>query len=65
MNDQQTGKRAGRNGCPAAINVYGEHFDCDFPTDDNGNHLGWAHSNKGTQTIWTDDRNTIAGGPKP
>lgn len=61
MTDRQTG----RNGCPAAFNVYGEHFDCDFPTDDDGRHIGWAHSNKETQTLWTDDRNTIAGGPKP
>lgn len=38
--------------CKAALNIKGEHFPCDWPTDDNGRHDGWGHSNKEAQAIW-------------
>lgn len=41
--------------CPAALNVLGEHFACDWPTDDDGTHRGFAHSNREAQALWTDD----------
>ena len=40
--------------CPAVLNLKGEHFDCDRPADTDGNHHGWAHSNKAAQTLWSD-----------
>lgn len=41
--------------CPAVLNIKGEHFACDWPTDANGAHPGWAHSNRAAEAIWTDD----------
>lgn len=38
--------------CAAALNIKGEHFPCDWPTDRNGQHRGWAHANKAAQAIW-------------
>jgi hypothetical protein len=42
--------------CPAALNVRGQHFDCDWPTDADGTHAGWAHSSRAAEAIWTEDR---------
>jgi len=44
-----------RTNCPAALNILGEHFDCEIDSP----HLGIAHSNAGAQAIWIDDRETI------
>lgn len=41
--------------CPAALNIKGEHFACDWPADANGEHKGWAHSSRPAEAIWTDD----------
>lgn len=41
--------------CDAAINIQGEHFPCDWPTDAEGRHPGWAHSNRQAQAIWRGD----------
>lgn len=41
--------------CPAALNIKGEHFPCDWPTDDSGQHSGWAHANRDAEAIWTED----------
>lgn len=41
--------------CPAALNLAGEHFACDWPADDHGKHPGWAHANKDAQAVWTGD----------
>jgi hypothetical protein len=41
--------------CPAALNVLGEHFPCDWPTDSDGQHRGFAHSNADAHALWTDD----------
>ena len=39
--------------CPAALNLHGEHFSCDWPINDNGHHRGWAHANRQAQAVWT------------
>lgn len=44
--------------CRAALNLVGEHFPCDWPTDENGRHDGWAHANKKAQAIWSSDDTT-------
>jgi len=41
--------------CPAALNVSGEHFPCDWPVGEDGEHKGWAHTNKEAQAVWTSD----------
>jgi hypothetical protein len=44
--------------CPAALNIAGEHFPCDWMeqmAEGSTNHEGWAHSNKDAQAIWTAD----------
>jgi len=38
--------------CPAALNLAGEHFACDWPLGENGRHDGWAHTNKAAQAVW-------------
>lgn len=50
--------------CPAALNIQGEHFDCDWPTDANGRHDGWAHASRAAQAIWIDDRHSIPAATK-
>jgi hypothetical protein len=40
--------------CPAALNLAGEHFPCDWPTDENGLHEGWAHTNQEAKAVWGD-----------
>lgn len=42
--------------CPGALNLRGEHFPCDWPTDPRGRHDGWGHTNKDAQALWRDDR---------
>lgn len=34
--------------CPAAVNIKGEHFQCDLYVP----HGGWAHSNAAAEAIW-------------
>lgn len=41
--------------CRAGLNIRGEHFGCDWPTNEQGQHPGWAHSNQLAQAIWADD----------
>jgi len=38
--------------CTAALNLAGEHFGCDWPTDARGRHDGWDHANKPAQAVW-------------
>lgn len=38
--------------CPAALNIEGEHFDCDLDAP----HEPLAHSSRAAQAIWTHDR---------
>lgn len=44
-----------KTSCAAALNIKGEHFPCDWPTDSDGTHSGWAHANRAAGAIWTDD----------
>ncbi len=49
--------------CPASLNLRGEHFGCDWPSDFDGRHEGWAHTNKEVQAVWVgsaDDARLIA-----
>ena len=41
--------------CPAVLNIKGEHFACDWPTNEDGKHPGFAHANAPAEAIWTDD----------
>jgi hypothetical protein len=41
--------------CTASINLNGEHFPCDWPTDETGHHDGWGHANKRARAVWTGD----------
>jgi hypothetical protein len=34
--------------CPGALNIEGEHFQCDFYVQ----HDGWAHNSRAAQAIW-------------
>lgn len=45
--------------CPAALNIKGEHFPCDWPVGENGRHDGWAHANSAAEAIWIDDPKVI------
>lgn len=36
------------NLCPGALNIKGEHFQCDIVAP----HDGWPHSNKQAQAVW-------------
>jgi hypothetical protein len=47
---------AGPTGCPATLNIAGEHYDCDWPVYP---HPGWGHSNSGAKAIWVSDRNNL------
>jgi len=38
--------------CAAALNLAGEHFPCDWPTDENGRHDGWAHASSAASAVW-------------
>ena len=49
--------------CKAALNIAGEHYPCDWPTDANGRHDGWAHTNKAAEAIWASDRDPVPGMP--
>lgn len=42
--------------CNSALNIKGEAFRCDWPTDANGKHDGWAHTNKEAQAVWGEGR---------
>lgn len=40
--------------CKGALNIKGEHFPCDWqPTDADGTHKGWGHTNKDAEAVWT------------
>lgn len=45
--------------CPAALNIKGEHFPCDWPSNIDGAHPGFAHANRDAEAIWADDPNGI------
>jgi hypothetical protein len=47
---------SGPTGCPAALNIGGKHFDCDWPTYP---HPGWGHANSEAQAIWVSNRNDM------
>lgn len=47
--------RPKRTLCPAALNIKGEHFPCDWPADEQGKHPGFAHANAAAEAIWADD----------
>ena len=38
--------------CPGVLNLLGEHFWCDWPTDADGTHTGWSHASKAAQAVW-------------
>lgn len=42
--------------CGSSLNIKGEHFSCDWPTDLQGKHEGWAHTNKKAQAVWGEGR---------
>lgn len=42
--------------CPAALVIEGRWYACDWPTNEDGRHPGWAHSNKELRAMWVDDR---------
>jgi hypothetical protein len=50
--------------CPAAVNIQGEHFNCDWPVDENGRHDGWSHTSAPAQAVWTEDRNAPLSPPE-
>jgi hypothetical protein len=39
-------------GCPAALMIKGEHFPCDWRTDMDGRHQGWAHISAAAEAVW-------------
>lgn len=39
--------------CSAAVSIQGEHFQCDWPADENGHHDGWGHANKAAEAVWS------------
>jgi hypothetical protein len=41
--------------CRAALNIKGQHYPCDWDTNDEGKHPGWAHSNVDARAIWIGD----------
>lgn len=42
--------------CQSGLIIKGEHFPCDWPTDESGKHDGWGHTNKQAEAVWSDDR---------
>jgi hypothetical protein len=48
--------------CKSSLNIKGEHFPCDWPTDANGKHDGWAHTNKAAQAVWGEPATLKASG---
>lgn len=46
--------------CSGVLMVAGESYRCDWPTDANGEHKGWAHSNKEAKALWADTPNDRA-----
>lgn len=46
--------------CPAKLSINGEHFPCDWPTNANGKHEGWAHASKAAQAIWCGNEGAAA-----
>jgi hypothetical protein len=38
--------------CAAALNLKGQHYPCDWPSDDDGKHDGWAHANSAAGAVW-------------
>jgi hypothetical protein len=32
--------------------IKGEAFPCDWPSDDDGTHKGWGHTNKAAEAVW-------------
>jgi len=48
--------------CPAALNIKGQHFPCDWMdqmAEGSEGHAGWAHSNREAEAIWTDGPDAI------
>jgi hypothetical protein len=39
------------SGCPATLNLRGEHYQCDKA----GPHRGWAHCNAAANAVWTSE----------
>ena len=40
--------------CTGVLMIKGTFYACDWPTDANGRHDGWAHANKQAQALWAD-----------
>lgn len=38
--------------CPATAILHGEFLNCDWPTDEDGRHDGWAHTNMTVGLVW-------------
>jgi hypothetical protein len=52
-----------RGQCPAALNIRGQRFNCEWPVDpEKGVHEGWSHSSKAARAVWVDDRGLNAFG---
>lgn len=58
MSEHASATTSTRYVCPAALNIKGEHFPCDWMDQmapGSIGHVGWAHANREAQAIWTDD----------
>lgn len=38
--------------CGEVLMLAGECFPCDWPTDENGRHDGWAHTSGPAEAVW-------------
>jgi len=45
--------------CNSALIIKGEWFLCDTPTDEDGAHIGWGHSNRQAEAIWINEDEEI------
>ena len=54
-----------RAGCPAVLMVAGEAYSCDWPTDENGQHKGWGHTNAAAEAVWCGDEGPADRSPTP
>jgi hypothetical protein len=42
------------------LTIEGKHFACDRPTDENGRHDGWAHTNTDAGAVWSGNADRLA-----
>lgn len=47
--------------CKANLNLQGGSYPCDWPSDEDGRHDGWAHTNKEIQAVWVSPTDFVPG----